>query len=148
MESLRELGQYRPIIVNKRDKTILAGNHTWEAAKRLGWKTIKIEYVDADEQMARKINLVDNRSNDVATYDDEALAALLQEVEELAGTGFSDDDLAKLLATDADLDPDPTPSLSGDLEYRVVIDCRDEEHQADLISRLEAEGLVCRSLIS
>ena len=30
-ESLNQHGQYRPLTVNKRDNTILTGNHTWKA---------------------------------------------------------------------------------------------------------------------
>lgn len=36
-ESLRVNGQYRPIVANKRTGEILAGNHTWQAAKSLSW---------------------------------------------------------------------------------------------------------------
>lgn len=106
MQSLAELGQYRPIVVNKRDQTILAGNHTWEAAKQLGWDKIAVQYVDVDDQMAVKINLADNRANDLAEYDDDALTELLRSVEELAGTGFTDDDLAAMIS-DAEADFDP-----------------------------------------
>jgi hypothetical protein len=39
-ESLKAHGQYRPIVVDKRTNRILAGNHTWKAAKSLGWTQI------------------------------------------------------------------------------------------------------------
>ena len=32
--------------------------------------------------------------------------------------------------------------------YRVVVVCRDEEHQAELLERLETEGLKCKPLMS
>lgn len=35
-----------------------------------------------------------------------------------------------------------------DLEYRVVVSCRDEEHQAELLERFREDGLECRALIS
>lgn len=44
-------------------------------------------------------------------------------------------------------EPDTAPQLAG-LEYRVVVDCRDEAHQAELLGRFESEGLPCRPLIS
>ena len=101
--SLQQNGQYRPIVVNRRDMTILAGNHTWKAAKYLGWETISVTYVDVNEEQARKIVLADNRHNDLASYDNDALAQLLQDVvavggvEGLLGTGFDGDDLDSLL---------------------------------------------------
>lgn len=110
--SLEANGQYRPIVVNRRDQTILAGNHTWRAAKSLGWETIGATFVDVDDATARRIVLVDNRSNDLASYDDQVLADLLEAIateegpEGLVGTGFDGDDLDELLA---DLDPSFEP---------------------------------------
>lgn len=100
--SLEQNGQYRPIVVNKRDMTILAGNHTWKAAKYLGWETIAVTYVDVDEQQAKKIVLADNRANDLASYDNALLAEMLKSIAEedtaaLLGTGFDGDDLDTLI---------------------------------------------------
>ena len=119
--SLERNGQYRPIVVNQRDGQILAGNHTWKAAKSLGWQQIAATYVDVDDETARRIVLVDNRSNDLAAYDDAVLAALLEGIVEehgvdgLVGTGFDGDDLDELLADlvedlpDGATDPDDVP---------------------------------------
>ena len=102
--SLEANGQYRPIVVNRRDMSILAGNHTWRAAKSLGWETIGATFVDVDEATARRIVLVDNRANDLASYDEHVLADMLELIahqesrEGLAGTGFDGDDLDELLA--------------------------------------------------
>lgn len=99
-ESLQTHGQYRPLVVQESTGYVLAGNGTREAAASLGWEHIDIGVVDVDDDQARRIVLVDNRSNDLAGYDDQALADLLTEVEgELTGTGFTDDDLNSLLAT-------------------------------------------------
>lgn len=95
-ESLAEFGQFRPIVVNKRDRTILVGNHTWSAAKALGWKQIGVAWVDVSEEQALKIALVDNRSADLSSYDDQILAALLTEVD-TQGTGFGAGDVDDLL---------------------------------------------------
>ena len=100
-ESLRIHGQYRPIVVQKSSGYILAGNHTWKAAKSLGWPKISVTYIDVDDEQAKRILLVDNRANDLATYDDASLASLLQELASteasLEGTGFDGDDLDDLL---------------------------------------------------
>ncbi len=102
-ESLERNGQYRPIVVNKRGNVILAGNHTFWAAKELGWSSIAATFVDADEETARRIVLIDNRANDLASYDDEALAGMIQAIvdaegpEGLIGTGFDTEDLDVLL---------------------------------------------------
>ena len=99
-ESLTVNGQYRPIVVNKRDNTILVGNHTWQAARSLGWDQIAVTFVDVDEDEARKIVLVDNRTADLATYDTDALIAMLNaNRHDLHGTGFDGDDLDDLIAS-------------------------------------------------
>ncbi len=79
-ESLKAHGQYRAIVVQRSTGHILAGNHTWKAAKQLGWTDIAVHYIDCDDDKAMRILLVDNRANDLATYDDQALANLLKEI--------------------------------------------------------------------
>lgn len=103
VESLRANGQYRPIVVNRYDSQILAGNHTWEAAKQLGWDTIAVTYVDVSEEQARRIVLADNRLSDVAEYNDDSLGQILQSIFEdkgsqgFWGTGYSNDAAQEIL---------------------------------------------------
>lgn len=107
-ESLKENGQYRPIVVQRSTGYVLAGNHTLKAAKALGWKKVAVTYVECDDQRALRILLADNRTNDLATYDDGALAELLKELAEsetgLAGTMYDGDALDQLLSDLADTD--------------------------------------------
>jgi ParB-like chromosome segregation protein Spo0J len=95
-ESLEVNGQYRPIVVNKRTNEILAGNHTWKAAKQLGWKKIAVAWVDVDEREAKRIVIADNRTHDLGTYDTEALTNLLMSLPDLDGTGYTEWDLENL----------------------------------------------------
>ena len=99
VESLKAHGQYRPLVVNSRTSEVLAGNHTHAAALELGWSEIAVTYVDVDDETAAKIVLVDNRSSDLATYDDRELADLLASLDDLDATGYVDDDLSALLAS-------------------------------------------------
>ena len=95
-QSLKVNGQYKPIVVNRRDQTILAGNHTWRAARSLGWTHIGITYVDVDDYGAQKIVLADNRTSDMSSYDDTKLLELLESLPNLDGTGFKPVDLDQL----------------------------------------------------
>lgn len=95
-ESLTAYGQYKPITVNKRTNEILAGNHTYQAAKLLGWETIKTVFVDADENTAMKIVLMDNKTSDVGSYENHKLLSLLDSFEDLHGTGYSQSDYKDL----------------------------------------------------
>lgn len=102
VESLSEHGQYKPLVVQRGTRHILAGNHTWQGAAQLEWTHIQVVFVDVDDEQALKILLVDNRTSDLATYDDALLADLLKAVHavngELTGTGFDTDALDDLLA--------------------------------------------------
>jgi len=100
--SLEAHGQYRPIVYQLSSGNIIAGNHTWKAAKSLGWVTIAATAFDCDDEQALRILLVDNRTGDLATYDDAALVELLKELsatdEGLSGTMFDGDDLDLLIS--------------------------------------------------
>jgi len=99
-ESLKAHGQYRAIVVQKSTGHILAGNHTWKAAKSLGWSDISAHYIDCDDDQAIRILLADNRANDLAMYDQQALAELLAELSSseqvLLGTGYTSEFLDEL----------------------------------------------------
>jgi hypothetical protein len=95
-KSLETYGQYKPITINKRTNEILAGNHTAQAARKLGWTTIKAVYIDADENTAAKIVLMDNKTSDAGGYDDSALLGLLDGLSDLVATGYTDKDLKEL----------------------------------------------------
>lgn len=138
-ESLERHGQYRPIVVRVESNEILAGNHTVRAAQELGWSEIAATFVDVDDDTAARIVLIDNRSDDVAVYDNEALADLLGALPDLDGTGYEPDDLEELarsLTDDAPVegrtDPDQVPDEpdeptcnTGDVwqlgEHRLVV---------------------------
>lgn len=99
-ESLLENGQYRPLVVNRKDNVILAGNHTYKALKRLGWANAIVWYVDVDDEQAKQIMLVDNKLNDDATYDYEKLEKAIQDMQDvgqLIGTGYTEEALDKVL---------------------------------------------------
>jgi hypothetical protein len=121
-ESLRRHGQYRPVVVNARTQEVLAGNHTLAAAVELGWDEIAATFVDVDADTAARIVLVDNRSNDVAGYDDRALADLLADLgDDLGGTGYDRVTLDTLLAslvdpTSPDDFPDPEDGMETDFQ--------------------------------
>jgi ParB-like chromosome segregation protein Spo0J len=113
-ESLKQNGQYRPVVVQQSTNHVLAGNHLRKAAVSLGWTEIDTVYIDVDDLTAKRIVLADNRLSDIAGYSSDDLAALLSSVDDLRGTGYTSDDLARLcpdLPTGfTELDPDALPA--------------------------------------
>lgn len=75
--SLEEFGQVKPIVVKSNDDgtaTVIAGNHTVEAARRLGWKQIAaVNLSDMDDKRAITFALTDNRINELGTTNGELL---------------------------------------------------------------------------
>jgi ParB-like nuclease family protein len=128
--SLRAHGQYRPIVVNRPTMQVLAGNHTLEAAKQLGWKEIAATFVDVDDEQARRIVLVDNRTNDLADYDPQALVDLLEELPDLEGSGYDQADLDALL----DQVAWPAEELDGSTAALAAVVISDHSLPAALIS--------------
>lgn len=78
--SLLTFGQRKPIIVRRDDKVVIAGNHTLQAARLLGWTEIAVVWVDDDETTSKAFALADNRTADLGTYDEAALAELIGQV--------------------------------------------------------------------
>lgn len=94
-ESLRRHGQQTPIVVNA-DGIILKGNHTYQAAVHLGWTRIAVLTSDLEGADQSSYALADNRTSDLASYDDDALLAQLDTAADLAGSGYTPQDVAAL----------------------------------------------------
>jgi len=147
-ESLKAHGQYRPIVVDRRTSRILAGNHTWKAAKALGWQQINAGFIETkDDDEALRILLADNRTTDLASYDDAELANLLKDLAEtddgLIGTAFDGDALDQLLM---DLEQEPF-GLDLETKYSQAVNVPqyeiigDEPQLSELVDRTKATSL-------
>lgn len=146
--SLERFTQRKPVVVRREDRVIVAGNHTWLAAKQLGWSEIAAVLVDEDETTSQAYALADNRTSELGGFDREALAELVESVgrvdpELLAAASFTSADLAELVGgevtfgkTDPDAVPEaPTPTTKpGDLwllgSHRVL--CGDATRAEDV----------------
>lgn len=99
--SLRDHGQYAPIVVHEQTGHIIVGNHRWRVMKeKLGWTHVDARFVSCSEAKARQILAMDNRSSDDGTYDDAELLALLEAIgdADLSSAGYDVDDVDDLLA--------------------------------------------------
>ena len=126
--SLRANGQYKPIVVNAgthtgRPNEVLAGNHTLTAIRDLAekhpdderWQNVLVHVIDVDEDRAARIVLADNRTSELGTMDDTALAEMIDSLDgDLDGTGYDDDDLAEILEAAGDTLLDGAGEGDGD----------------------------------
>jgi hypothetical protein len=100
MDSLRDFGQHRPVVVQRTTNKIVVGNHMVQAALALGWTDIDVTWVDDDDEKAIRRALADNLVGDRAKWDDTQLAELLSELGDAAGSipGMEEGLLERLLA--------------------------------------------------
>jgi DNA modification methylase len=89
--SLHAYGQRKPVVVQRQGMIVRAGNGTLEAAKALGWTHLAAVVIDEDNATASQFAIADNRTGELAEWDTETLATLIDGM---------DDETRELLAFD------------------------------------------------
>ena len=119
-DSLDLFGQRKPIVVW--GKTVVAGNGTMAAARTLGWTEITVARVPDDwtADQVKAYALADNRSAELAAWDEQVLASQLLELQEaefdidLLGFELPVDELAKVVEDEIPEHVEPKSKL-GDV---------------------------------
>tara|TARA_R110001583_G_scaffold31420_4_gene107458 strand:- start:170 stop:718 length:549 start_codon:yes stop_codon:yes gene_type:complete len=133
--SIARFGQQKPIVV-KKDGTVIAGNGTLGAMRILGYKEVVIVETELDGEEAVAFSIADNRTAELATWDDLALAQALDQLDDelLPASGFDEEEMAELLDR---LEPsDLDGGESSDLKTSISIECLEKDKQ-DIISLVE-----------
>jgi len=99
--SLEQFGQRRPVVIRS-DGTILAGNGLTMAAAQLGWDSVDVTVVPDDwtDEQARAYAIADNRTGDLADWDEQVLIESLEMIDSdelLLAAGFSEEEYDSLL---------------------------------------------------
>jgi hypothetical protein len=113
--SLRRFGQQTPIVIDK-SNVVRKGNGTLQAAIAMGWDSIDCIRTELTSSDAIAYAIADNRTSDLAEWDEDILAAQLQglltdDEALLDAAGFDEDELAAMLD---ELDGDGTTGGDGD----------------------------------
>jgi DNA modification methylase len=114
--SIREFGFRQPIVVDE-DGVIIVGHTRYLAALKLGMTEVPVHVaVGLSPAQAKAYRIADNQTATLSSWDDDKLyqeLARLQEMNfDLGLTGFSADEVARLLQSDANagqVDPDAIP---------------------------------------
>lgn len=117
--SLHRFGQQRPILIDKHN-IVRAGNGTLQAAKSLGWSEIDCVRTELVGSEAIAYAIADNRTAELAEWDDDVLAAqlnglLADDDELLDAAGFTEEELVKML-NESDLSPNEFPEVDESIE--------------------------------
>lgn len=148
--SLTQFGQRKPIVIQ--GSTVIAGNGTLEAAKQLGWEKIEVVRVPEDwtADQAKAFALADNRTAELATWNEQVLAAQVIELKEagieVAAFGFEaiEPDLEKEVLEDEVPEPPAEPVAKlGDVwqlgKHRVM--CGDSFDKATVEKVLQGQTI-------
>ena len=151
-KSIKRFGFASPIIARAADKMIIAGHTRFEAAKKLGLKSVPVRFMDLDLNDAQLLALADNKIGEIADWDEDKLKDILASLDDqdLSGLGWSDEELDALIDQDDPVelngDPDDVPEVEeqaitsvGDLwvlgDHRLL--CGDSTKEED-VGRLMA----------
>src|SRR5215467_2357941 len=100
--SLTHFSQQTPIVISK-EKIIIKGNGTYEAALALGWKKIAAIPTDlASKKLLTGYKVADNKTGDLAEWDYQILSEEMKEFIDLdwQGLGWAEWELAPILAAE------------------------------------------------
>ena len=157
--SLSAFGQQKPIVIDAANK-VIAGNGTVAAARALGWSDIAVVRTNLNGAEAIAFAIADNRTAELAEWDDAALAATLAALQndptiDYAATGFSEEEIRELCSrangtVDGLVDPDDIPlppdeaiTKPGDLwvlgNHRLL--CGDSSKPEDVDRLLDGERI-------
>lgn len=147
--SIREWGWTVPVVVDE-EGGIIAGHGRVMAAVKMGLTEVPVVVARGwTEVQKRTYILADNKLGLNSGWDGQLLAIEMSDLKSLDANlglaGFSEREITRTLRS---LETGAETGQLGDLEFRVVVDCTSEEHQAELLQRLKREGLKCRALIS
>lgn len=143
--SLQKFGQRRPLVVNKANMQIEAGNGTFRAAAFLGWTHLAVVMVDDDATAQHGYALADNRTAELAEWDDTVLATLIGELQ-ASDVQLSDALLlSELVKTKTPADAGVSARLD---RFQILVDCRDQKDQQRLDNELRRKGYATRKVTS
>lgn len=151
--SLQQYGFGRPLVAAK-DGTLIGGNQTYEQLLQVGIVDDPIivrsrgdrpivhirEDLSPNDAKAIGLSVADNRANEVGLEWDKDILSTF-DMKELAEI-FGGKALDRILASEN------LESQNIEESWAIIVECKDEQQQTELLEKLVAEGHTCRALIS
>lgn len=102
--SLKKFGQVEPLIVRKGPpNVVIGGNARLKVMRELGWSTASVVFVDLTDKQAAELGLVLNRSSELAAWDWQQIADLVNEFDiDSLSVGFDPREIEMIGAADWD----------------------------------------------
>lgn len=104
-EGIKRFGFGAPIVARREDRMVIAGHTRLKAALLLGLERVPVRLLDLSLEEAEALALADNKLGELADWDEERLAAVVQELDhlevDLTGLGWELGELDGFLAEGA-----------------------------------------------
>ena len=163
--SIATLGFGAPLVVDQRGE-VIAGHTRLRAAQELGrllaeepglaesWhpdavrvareRTVPVRAVDVTPEQARAMRIADNKLGEIAEWEPALLDLELQELpaDMVEVVGFE----VTTVGEHDRIDAAPDQSEEAKTDFALLITCRDEAHQREMIEWAEKEGLEYKAL--
>jgi hypothetical protein len=97
IRSIKEFGFIEPIVVNKRNMTVISGHQRLNAAMRMGMKEVPGIYLNLDPSKEKALNVAMNKIG--GFFDDHLLADVLKDIsdEDRPLSGYDDEEFNGLI---------------------------------------------------
>lgn len=140
--SIKEFGFKVPILVDA-DGVIIAGHTRLQAAQSLGLESVPVIVCrDLTPDQVKAYRLADNRVAEFSDWDAELLKLELGDIEmEMDFAGFNE-----LVMSISGNEPEQPQQVGSELKekYVIIVDCDDENQQANIYNLLSEKGIKCK----
>lgn len=127
--SIEEFGFNQPILIDQNNR-ICVGHTRWEAMKSLGKKTLPCIVKKMTNQEFIRYNIADNKTGEIAEWDDELLLENLLLLDELDIPGFEIEEFEALMEGLEDTPPikdKPDSKRSSSETKKLVFNCTSKQ---------------------
>lgn len=154
--SIEHFGYVEPIIVNKRNMTVVGGHQRLKVLKDLGYNEIDVVYVDLNNTDEKALNIALNKIN--GDWDAEKLEDLLRDISldtdfDVELTGFGLDEINTLFSGSLDKQEEKKEKEQKQNNkeqeelintYELIIECIDEIDMQEKFDILQKNNIECR----
>lgn len=156
-KSLAEFGQVENLVAQHGSNVLIAGEGRVRAMAAAGVERAEVRFVRCSDAQRRKLAALLNRSGDLHAWSKDRVEALVNEVVAAGGAaediGFSDKELAKLVASALDVPPadegeQPPPAGEYRNQYGVIVLCETETQQQQVYEELVDQGYSCKVVVT
>lgn len=154
--SVEHFGYVEPVIVNKRNMTVVGGHQRLKVLKDLGYKEIEVVYVDLSDTDEKALNIALNKIS--GDWDAEKLEDLLRDISldtdfDVELTGFDLDEIETMFSGSLDEENKNNNNKQNNNNknketlnnnYELIIECIDEIDMQEKFEILQKNNIECR----